>query len=62
MRRGEIWLIDLTPTVGVEIKKTRPAVIVNSDALGKLPLSIIVPITDWKDRNENFAEPAKRHA
>jgi len=49
MRRGEIWLIDLEPTVGGEIKKTRPAVIVNSDALGKLPLSIIVPITDWKD-------------
>jgi len=49
MRRGEIWLIDLEPTVGAEIKKTRPAVIVNSDALGKLPLSIIVPITDWKD-------------
>ena len=49
MKRGEIWLISLDPTVGAEIKKTRPAVIVNSDALGKLPLSIIVPITDWKD-------------
>ena len=49
MKRGEIWLIDLEPTVGAEIRKTRPAVIVNSDALGKLPLSIIVPITDWKD-------------
>lgn len=49
MKRGEIWLINLDPTIGAEIKKTRPAVIVNSDALGKLPLSIIVPITDWKD-------------
>ena len=49
MKRGEIWLIDLEPAVGAEIRKTRPAVIVNSDALGKLPLSIIVPITDWKD-------------
>ena len=49
MKRGEIWLISLDPTVGAEIRKTRPAVIVNSNALGKLPLSIIVPITDWKD-------------
>jgi mRNA interferase MazF len=25
MRRGEIWLINLDPTIGAEIKKTRPA-------------------------------------
>lgn len=48
MRRGEVWLIDLDPTVGSEIRKTRPAVIVNDDAVGALPLKIIVPITDWK--------------
>jgi mRNA interferase MazF len=52
MKQGEIWLINLDPTVGAEIQKTRPAVIVNDDALGKLPLKIIVPITDWKDRYE----------
>lgn len=49
MRRGEVWLIDLNPTVGAEIRKTRPAVIVNDDAVGVLPLKVIVPITDWKD-------------
>ena len=48
MKRGEIWLINLDPTIGAEIRKTRPAVIVNDDLLGKLPLKIIVPITDWK--------------
>jgi len=46
MRRGEVWQINLDPTLGAEIKKTRPAVIVNDDAVGRLPLSIIVPITD----------------
>jgi mRNA interferase MazF len=50
MRRGEIWLINLDPAVGAEIKKTRPAVIVNDDAIGILPLRVIVPITEWKDR------------
>jgi mRNA interferase MazF len=50
MRRGEIWLINLDPTVGAEIRKTRPAVIVNDDAVGILPLKVIVPVTDWKDR------------
>ncbi|MBI5649071.1 MAG: type II toxin-antitoxin system PemK/MazF family toxin [Chloroflexi bacterium] len=50
MRRGEVWLVNLDPTIGAEIKKTRPAVIVNDDAIGILPLKVIVPITDWKDR------------
>ena len=49
MRRGEVWLIDLDPTVGSEIRKTRPAVVVNDDAMGVLPLKVIVPMTDWKD-------------
>jgi len=39
----------LGPTVGAEIKKIRPAVIINDDVLGRLPLKIIVPITDWKE-------------
>ena len=50
MRRGEIWLINLSPTLGAEMQKTRPAVIVNDDEVGILPLKVIVPITDWKDR------------
>lgn len=50
MKQGEVWLINLDPTVGSEIKKTRPAVIVNDNSLGKLPLKVIVPLTDWKER------------
>ena len=52
MFRGELWLINLDPTIGAEIKKIRPAVIVNDDSIGVLPLRVIVPITDWKDRYE----------
>lgn len=39
MKQGEIWYINLDPTVGAEIQKVRPAVIVNDNALGKLPLN-----------------------
>jgi mRNA interferase MazF len=49
MLRGAIWLVNLDPTVGSEIRKTRPCVIVNDDAIGILPLKVIVPITDWKE-------------
>ena len=49
MKQGDVWLVDLEPTIGAEIKKTRPAVIVSDNAIGKLPLKIIAPITQWKD-------------
>lgn len=52
MKQNEVWLINLDPTIGAEIKKTRPAIIVNDNSLGKLPLKIILPITDLKDRYE----------
>lgn len=50
MRQGEIWEINLNPTIGAEIKKERPAVIINDDAIGILPLRVIVPITEWKEK------------
>ena len=32
-KRGEIWLVSFDPTIGAEIRKTPPAVIISSDAL-----------------------------
>ena len=49
MRQGEIWEINLSPTVGAEIQKKRPAVVINDDAIGVLPLRVIVSITAWKE-------------
>ena len=42
-KRGEIWRVDFNPTKGAEIQKQRPAVVISSDALGKLPLKIVAP-------------------
>ena len=53
MKRGEIWLVNLDPTIGSEIRKTRPAVIVSSDLIGILPLKVIVPLTEWEERYAN---------
>jgi mRNA interferase MazF len=50
VKRGEIWQVNLDPTIGAEIIKSRPAIIVNRDALAKLPLRIIVPLTAWDER------------
>ncbi|MBC8232959.1 type II toxin-antitoxin system PemK/MazF family toxin [bacterium] len=48
-KRGEIWVVNFDPTIGTEIRKTRPAVVVSSDAIGRLPIKLIAPITDWKE-------------
>lgn len=46
MRRAEVWLVNLDPTVGSEIKKTRPAVIVSPDELNAhLQTITVVPLT-----------------
>jgi mRNA interferase MazF len=45
-RRGEIWLVDLEPTRGAEIKKTRPALIIQNDIGNRAsPLTIVAPIS-----------------
>ena len=49
-QRGEIWLVDFDPTVGAEIKKIRPAVVISSNLIGTLSIKLIAPLTDWKDR------------
>lgn len=48
-KRGEVWVVNFDPTVGAEIRKTRPAVVTSSDAVGRLPIKLIAPVTDWKD-------------
>lgn len=49
-RRGEIWVVNFDPTIGTEIRKTRPAVVISSDAVGILPIKLVAPITDWNPR------------
>ncbi|MBN1961759.1 MAG: type II toxin-antitoxin system PemK/MazF family toxin [Deltaproteobacteria bacterium] len=46
MRRNEVWLVNLDPTIGSEIRKTRPAVVVSPDELNEqLNTVIVVPLT-----------------
>ena len=46
VKRGEVYWVNLDPTVGTEIKKTRPCLIVSPDDLnGTLPRVIVAPLT-----------------
>jgi len=42
LKRGEIWWIDLDPTRGSEIKKTRPGAILTVDALNKARRTVVI--------------------
>jgi mRNA interferase MazF len=54
-KRGDVWTVRVDPAVGAEIQKVRPAVVLSMDSVGRLPLKIVVPITDWKPTFVNFA-------
>ena len=47
-QRCEIWRVDFDPTIGSEMRKIQPAVVISSNGIGRLPIRLVVPITEWK--------------
>ncbi len=46
IKRGEVYWVNLDPTIGTEIRKTRPALIISPDDMNvALPRVIIAPLT-----------------
>ena len=42
VRRGDIWWVNLDPTRGSEISKTRPAAVISADALNRARRTVII--------------------
>lgn len=48
-KRGEVWMVDMDPTRGSELQKTRPVVVASADTIRSLDVRVIVPITGWQE-------------
>ena len=60
-RRGEVFLVDLDPTRGSEIRKTRPCVVVSPDELNvHLRTLIVAPLTT-RGQPYPFRVPCRFH-
>ena len=56
-KRGEIYWVNLDPTIGSEIKKVRPCVIISPDAANQIgPLVIVAPISKAEGKKIFFHE------
>ena len=52
LRRGDVYLVNFDPTVGAEIRKTRPALVIQNDVANRWsPVTIVAAITS------KFEEP-----
>jgi len=50
-RRGEVWWVSFDPSVGGEIQKTRPAIVMSNDAANiALNRVIVIPLTSQTAR------------
>jgi mRNA interferase MazF len=51
MKRCEVWWVNFDPSIGGEIKKRRPAVIVSNDAANRFLNRVqVIPLTSNTDR------------
>ena len=55
--RGDIWLINLDPTMGSEIKKTRPCVVVSPQEMHEFLRTVIIAPMTTKGRQASFRPP-----
>jgi mRNA interferase MazF len=51
MNRGDVWWVNLEPSIGGEIEKKRPAIIISNNAANKFLNRVqVIPITSYTDR------------
>lgn len=52
--RGEIWRVDFDPTEGSETGKTRPAIVIGDEQLGRLQVRVVISVTGWNESYKGY--------
>ena len=52
--KGEIWEVNFERAIGQEIRKSRPALVINENAIGQLNQRIVVPLTGWNPKYKRW--------
>lgn len=47
--QAEVWWVRFDPVIGAEIRKTRPAIVLSRRTESRLGMSLVVPLTTWRE-------------
>jgi len=62
LKRGMVVDVNLDPTLGSEIKKTRPCIVVTNDVYNtRVPIIQVVPVTQWSARKARIITNVELH-
>ena len=56
--QGDIWLVDFDPTIGKETRKTRPAIVIDSEGFGYDEMRIVLPFSSIKNHRIELIDAA----
>ncbi len=51
-KRGEVWQVQLDPTIGSELQKSRPVVVMSARGVGRPTVRVCVPVTAWQPAHD----------
>lgn len=52
--RGEVWVVDLNPSIGSETRKQHPCLVISADSLSRIPVRIVVPLSGWRSKHDHW--------
>lgn len=54
IKQGDIYIVNFDPQIGSEIKKARPALVVDSDIFSNMKIRMVVPITSYQKKFDAY--------
>lgn len=59
--QGDIWWVNFDPTIGQEIQKIRPAIVIDSEGFGYDGMRIVIPFSSVKEYKRTYCKSLMAH-